>query len=248
MKISMGERILALPNRIFAGRNRRDNISYGQHPQMRYDEFPSEEQNAPLVLFWYGGSWKTGNKGMYRFVGHMLQKMGAHAFVIDYPKTPDQKFPGFIEDAKLMLEHARKKYPGREIILMGHSAGGHTALITGMEAKEPVAKIISIAGACSLSERYWYPVFGESLRNGKSDPRNYVASAPQSTNFFFAHGAVDTIVIVNDSISLHRKLEAAGLKSQLNIIPIGDHIGILPMIAFGTFTRTRRKLKRFILS
>jgi acetyl esterase/lipase len=248
MKKTLGERTLIIPNRIFPGHNRRDNIAYGDHPLMRYDEFPSQNPNAPLVLFWYGGSWKTGNRGMYRFVGHMLQKMGAHAFVIDYPKTPERAFPGFIEDGTAMLEHVRKKYPDREIILMGHSAGGHTALLTGMQAEHTVSKIVSIAGVCTLSQRFWYPVFGEALRNGKSDPRHYAKTTPQDTKFFLAHGAIDTIVVVNDSITLHRKLEEAGKDSQLNIIPIADHIGILPMIAFGPFLRTKTKLKNFIHS
>ncbi len=246
MKKSFTELALIVPNLILSGSNRRDDISYGDHPLMKYDEFPAVSTEAPLVLFWYGGGWKSGNKNMYRFIGHRLQKMGAHAFVIDYPKYPERVYPGFTEDSDMVLAHIRSQYPGRKVILMGHSAGGNTALLTGMTTTEPVAKIISVAGACSIGERAWYEVFGEALKEGKTDPRNFVAKSSVSTEYLFIHGAFDTIVGVTDSISLHRNLKNYGAKSQLNIIALAEHILILPLLAFGPLFATRRKLKRFI--
>lgn len=246
MKKPFSELALIVPNRIFSGSNRRDNISYGDHPSMKYDEFPSDSPRAPLVLFWYGGGWKSGNKNMYRFMGHRLQKMGAHVFVIDYPKYPQRVYPGFTEDSNAALKHIRSQNPGRSIILMGHSAGGNTALLTGMIAEEPVSKIISVAGACTIDERAWYDVFGAALKEGKTDPRNFVAGSPISTEYFFIHGALDPIVVLNDSISLHRNLKNKGVKSQLSIITLAEHILILPLLAFGPLFATRRKLKRFI--
>lgn len=247
MKKSFTELVLTVPNLIFCGSHRRDNISYGDHPLMKYDEFPVVSPDAPLVLFWYGGGWKSGNKNMYRFIGHRLQRMGAHAFVIDYPKYPQRVYPGFTEDSNAALTSIRSQYPGRKIILMGHSAGGNTALLTGMTSVEPVSKIISVAGACTIGERAWYEVFGEALKEGKTDPRNFVGLSPLSTEYFFVHGAFDTIVGVTDSISLHRSLKIYGAKSQLNIIALAEHILILPLLAFGPLFITRRKLKRFIL-
>ncbi len=246
MKKSFAELALIIPNRIFRGTERRDDISYGNHPSMNYDEFPSLSSEAPLVLFWYGGGWKSGNKNMYRFIGHRLQKMGAHAFIIDYPKYPQRVYPGFTEDSNVVLNQIKSRYPGRKVILMGHSAGGNTALMTGMTATEPVAKIISVAGACTIGERPWYEIFGDALREGKTDPRNFVENSPVSTEYLFIHGAFDTIVGVTDSISLHRNLKKYGAKTQLNIIALAEHILILPLLAFGPLFATRRKLKRFI--
>jgi acetyl esterase/lipase len=247
MQKSFTERLLTFPNHIFSGTNRRDDIAYGDHPSMKYDEFPAVSPDAPLVLFWYGGGWKSGNKNMYRFMGHRLQKMGAHAFVIDYPKYPQRVYPGFTEDSNIVLAQIRNQYPGRPIILMGHSAGGNTALLTGMAADSNIAKIISVAGACTIGERAWYDVFGEALKQGKTDPRNFVDSSPLSTKYLFIHGALDTIVGVTDSITLNRKLKKKNITSQLNIVALAEHILILPLLAFGPLFFTRRKLKRFIL-
>ncbi len=249
MKPTRSERFLAPINRIMSGHGRRDDISYGPHPAMVYDEFPSRNPSAPIVMFWHGGGWTTGNKMMYRFMGHMLQKLGAHALVVGHPLYSEQTFPGFIDDAELAIDHVRRRFPGRPIFTMGHSAGAHTALIVAMKRRDdPIDGVISIAAPCTLSQRYWVHVFGETFRDGLHDPRTYIANSPVRTRYMLIHGGLDYTVVLADGISLNRRLQKAGYMSRLYVLKLADHFTILPLLAFGPLFATRRRLKRFIFA
>lgn len=248
MKKTISERLLIIPNKIFAGKKRQDNIPYGSHPDMVYDEFPSQHTDAPVVLFWHGGGWRSGNKEMYRFMGCMLQRLGAHAFVIGYPRFPKRTFPHFIDDAQLAIDHVRTRFPDRKIYLMGHSAGAHTALIASLTATKPVDGVISIAAPCTLAERYWYPVFGEAFRTKAHDPRSYISSKAGHTKYLLLHGAVDITVVVSDGVSMYRRLRKAGYSSSLKVLKLVDHFTILPLLGFGPLFRTRRQLEAFLKS
>lgn len=93
-------------------------------------------ERRPVVLFFYGGSWKEGSRAQYRFVGEALTSKGFIAVIADYRHFPDVKFPAFQTDAALALrwtvDHIAK-YNGNPdaIFVMGHSAGAHMgALLT----------------------------------------------------------------------------------------------------------------------
>ncbi|MDE2391131.1 MAG: carboxylesterase family protein, partial [Rhodospirillales bacterium] len=52
-------------------------ISYGPGPRQRLDVYiPRHANGAPLVVFYYGGSWEFGKKSLYRFVGAALASNG----------------------------------------------------------------------------------------------------------------------------------------------------------------------------
>lgn len=249
MKKTLGERMLTIPNALMSGKNRQDNVSYGKNPRMIYDEFPSKDKTAPIVMFWHGGGWATGSKEMYRFMGHALQRMGFHALVVGHPLYSEQTFPGFIHDAHAAVEHVRQKYPDRKIFTMGHSAGAHTALIVALSAKaKPVDGVISIAAPCTLAERYWANVFGDSFRDKLHDPRTYIAGSPKQTRYLLLHGAIDYTVVLSDGVSLNRRLKKAGMRSRLHVLKFADHITILPLLAFGPLLITRRRIKKFVLA
>lgn len=223
---------------------RRD-VSYGPREMMAYDEFPGDD-TAPLVIFWHGGSWKTGHKGMYRFVGRSLQRMGAHAFVVDYPKYPEQTFPGFLEDARLAAAQIVERHPGRRVVLMGHSSGAHTALLVSMKGLVEADAVVALAAPCTLSERYWRPVFGDAIRRGLHDPRTFAEAAPDKLSLLLIHGQRDKVVSVRDSISLQEKLVAFGKNSRLMTIPSLGHMLILPFSVFGWLPHVRRALAEII--
>jgi len=234
-------------NKHYSGNNRIDDISYGKKIDQKYDEFPSQDLNAPLVIFWHGGSWKYGNKSMYRFIGDRLQKWGTHAFIIGYTKYPDQTFPGFIQDAKQALKNIKATYPNRKVILMGHSAGANTALLVGLDKGKQADKVVSLACVCNLGKS-WEPVFGKALKDKSYDPREQVKDAYKKTEYMLIHGRLDHIVLVRDSISLFRRLKEYNFKAKLQLVTLSEHGLILIFTFIGPFYITRHKLKKFILS
>ncbi len=87
---------------------------------------------APLAVFFYGGSWQSGSRELYRFVGASLAAQGVVTVIPDYRVHPQARYPDFLEDAARAVRFARdnaERWNGnpRHLILMGHSAGAYNA-------------------------------------------------------------------------------------------------------------------------
>ena len=51
--------------------------SYGPEERQKLDVYaPKDAQDRPVVVFFYGGSWTAGRRGLYRFVGAALAERG----------------------------------------------------------------------------------------------------------------------------------------------------------------------------
>ena len=57
-----------------------------------------DRSGGPVVVFFYGGAWQSGNKGLYRFVAAALARRGYVAVLPDYRIYPEVRYPGFLED------------------------------------------------------------------------------------------------------------------------------------------------------
>lgn len=91
---------------------------------------PNHLENAPVVVFFYGGSWKVGKKEQYAFVGDYFASHGFVTVIADYRKYPQVKFPDFLKDGAEAINWTRqsiKEYGGdpNRISIVGHSAGAH---------------------------------------------------------------------------------------------------------------------------
>src|SRR6185436_8863637 len=122
-----------------AGITRTTDLAYGVQSRQQLDIYaPMQAHGAPVFLFWHGGSWKSGDKERYRFVGARLARQGFVVAIPNYRLAPEDSFPAFEQDAALavrwMSDHARDfgGDPAR-MFLSGHSAGGHIALILALD-------------------------------------------------------------------------------------------------------------------
>src|SRR3954463_8944429 len=63
--------------------------SYGPESRQQLDVYsPKDAQDRPVVVFFYGGSWTTGRRGLYRFVGAALAERGIVTVLPDYRLYP----------------------------------------------------------------------------------------------------------------------------------------------------------------
>jgi acetyl esterase/lipase len=86
----------------------------------------------PVVIFIHGGSWNSGSKGFYSFIGRRLAKQGVVAVIINYRLAPQVQIPQMADDCARALAwtvHNISRYSGdpARIFTMGHSAGGGLA-------------------------------------------------------------------------------------------------------------------------
>lgn len=88
------------------------NVPYGDQPRQRLDVYMPSQALAdkalatggtPLVVFFYGGSWSSGDRADYRFVGEALAAQGIAVVVADYRLSPEVRYPVFVQDSALAM-------------------------------------------------------------------------------------------------------------------------------------------------
>ena len=232
-------------------------IAYGTEPRQVLDLYPSpDRRHDTVVVFWYGGSWRSGSKQTYRFMGRALSSLGYTVVVPDYRLYPQAIFPAFIDDAAAAVKWVRDNLQPRRIILMGHSAGAHIASILVLEPHYLAAvglSLADIAGFVGLSGPYDFtphpdlrPVFG-SAPASQWNPVDLVTS-PQAVPLMLVHGRRDHIVKLSNLYTLQKAVTTAGGRVETQIYPWFGHFTILlPFITRFVIARSMKvRLQGFI--
>ncbi len=198
---------------------------------------------APVVVFFYGGYWRNGERAQYRWVGEALARGGVVAIVPDYRKFPSTGLDGFMADAASAVAWARAhagEHGGdpERIVLMGHSAGAHLAALLATNASWLGAHQIKpkdLCGVVGLAGPYdFLPLTGPKLieifgterdEQLRSQPTHFVDG--DEPPMLLLHGAADTTVGQHNTENLARKLESAGVRTQVRIYPDVKHAGML---------------------
>jgi acetyl esterase/lipase len=197
---------------------------------------------APVVLFFYGGTWRDGQRDYYRFVGEALARNGVTVLVPDYRKAPAHVFPEFMEDAASVAAWAKAhaaEYGGdpARIHLMGHSAGAQMAALLATDPRylarwrlrpRDFASVIGLSGAYDflpIRERKVRQVFPDPARWPDSQPVNFVDG--DEPPFLLLHGLSDRRVWQQNSERLAALLQAAGEPVTLKLIPRTGHIAMV---------------------
>lgn len=214
---------------------------YGKEQRQQLDLFMPETlvAGSPVVVFFYGGGWKHGEKGQYGFVGHSLGGKGYITVIPDYRLYPEVTFPAFVEDGAKVLswvhEHVEQARHG--VVVMGHSAGAHTAALLALDpsylkaAGQPfsiVRGMIGLAGPYGFNPMKYKstrPIFADVEVIEKAMPVNFACSARIPLLLF--HGADDRVVIPENSRTLKRRVnECAGNVKYVELDDMG-HFSIV---------------------
>lgn len=191
---------------------------------------------VPVMVFFYGGSWQTGAREDYRFVGRRLAQQGMLVLVADYRTYPATTFPGFVEDGASAVAWARAhaaEWGGdpRCLFVAGHSAGAQIAALLATDKRYLAAhgmKPSDLAGAIALSGPLDFaitgdlvPVFGDPGRWPDAQPVNFVDG--DEPRFLLIHGLRDKVVEAQDSRELAVRLQRAKVPVTLQLLPEGGH-------------------------
>lgn len=150
-------------------------IAYGVESRQKLDIYqPLPARSAavgqrPLIVFFYGGTWSSGDRGMYRFVGEALASQGAIVVIPDYRLSPQVTYPVFVQDsAKAMkwgLDNAvRLGADPKRVYVMGHSSGGYNAAMLALDSRwlgEVGASPKQLAGWIGLAGPYDFLPMGD---------------------------------------------------------------------------------------
>ena len=116
-------------------------VPYGSDARHQLDIYtpaPKLASTAPVVVFFYGGNWDSGERADYAFVGHALASRGIVAVIADYRLYPQVRYPEFLHDAAqavawTMREVARYGGDAQRLYVMGHSAGAYNAAMVALD-------------------------------------------------------------------------------------------------------------------
>lgn len=221
----------------FGAYQRQTDIPYGSDPQQRLDVYVPDKPPTvprPLIVFWYGGRWTSGDKSDYRFVGAALAELGYVAVLPNYRHYPQVKMPGFMDDAAhaalWAAAHAADfAADPQRLYLMGHSAGAHLAALVALDTRYFVAagqRVPSIAGVIGLSGPYdFLPLLDPDVQDMFGPPKNYPDSQPinfvrsDAQPMLLVHGLKDDTVWPKNSRNLATALSARGVPVTLKLYP-----------------------------
>jgi acetyl esterase/lipase len=233
---------------LFGPCRRRADLAYGADSRHRLDVYLPHKpagSRAPLVLFWHGGRWSSGDKAEYRFVGSALAELGYATMIANYRCYPKVKLAGFMDDAARAAlwaaEHAADfEADPRQLYLMGHSSGAHMAVLLSLDPRyfTALGRVAPrIAGVVGLSGPYDFlplreadvqDMFGPPALYPQSQPINFVhRDAPP---MLLIHGSKDGLVSPWNSRNIAAALTALGVPVTLKLyagIAHGDTVAAL---------------------
>ncbi|MBI3512857.1 MAG: alpha/beta hydrolase, partial [Proteobacteria bacterium] len=218
-------------------------LPYGAGPRQRLDVYrpaAPAARPAPVLVFFYGGNWQTGARRDYRFVGQALAAQGFVTVVPDYRLYPEVRYPGFVEDGAAAVAWtaaniARFGGDPRRIVVAGHSAGAHTALMLALNPGFGVARG-TLAGAVGLAGPYDFEPTGTTRdilavdRGGPSAmPIDYADGTTPPV--LLITGDADTTVYPRNSERLAARIRARGGRAELIVYPGVGHIRVVAALA-----------------
>lgn len=227
-------------------------FAYGNGPRQRLDVYRpvGTAAAAPVIVFVHGGSWQSGDKSLYRWLGKSLASQGFVAVLVNYGLMPTVKFPDSARDvaAAVAYVHQHAGEWGGDVgrlTLMGHSAGAHLTALVAYDGRYLAAHALTptlLQGYVGLSGPYDFlldtPLLratfaGPAEREHDAQPINFAsAAAPRS---LLVMGRDDTTVNPRNTRSLGARLRQLGAPVE-ELWVDGDH-----GVTVGAFSRLYRE-------
>ncbi len=227
-----------------------ENIEFTRTPvSLRLDaHIPPGKGPFPAVILVHGGGWTAGSKTA-NFVVPLfdpLTRTGYAWFTIDYRLAPEYPYPAAVQDVESAIafvrQHAKEyKVDGKNIALMGESAGAHLVNLVGTRNRPPaqVAAVVSFYGPIDMVE-FCKRLQGKPVSKGLADffqitewndaataklreasPATYLSR--KTPPFLFIHGTKDEAVPYEQATLAVELFKKAGVPCDLITVQDGVH-------------------------
>jgi len=210
-----------------------------------------------VIIFIHGGSWSSGKKETYWWLGRNLARKGFVTVLINYGLAPDNTYEQMGMDCasavSWVADHITE-YGGNpdRIFLMGHSAGAHLAELINSDPKylkaagmnRPVRGMI-LNDAFGLDMHEYLSTaqkdadYYNFLRTFSDQPAVWAKGSPMSyldqvrNPHLIFYGAKTYPAIQMQSERINKTLLAEKVKTEMHVIRGKKHIGMISQMIFG---------------
>ena len=196
--------------------------SYGDHADNVVDAWDNNADTVAVLV--HGGYWRVAYDRSYLVpFAEYLVAQGLSVASLEYRRIGNGgEWPVLLQDVTAGVDKVVELFPGKRIVLVGHSAGGHLALLA---ADRPgVAKVVSVAGLCDLARAHELGLSNNAVTEllggdlgqlAEADPMN---RTPPPVPVTLLHGDADTHV----PLELSQRYQAKS-GAELLVLPGIDH-------------------------
>ena len=192
--------------------------------------------DTPKLLLIHGGGWHSEKyqRGTLADVAEIFRNAGYVVYNIDYRLAPAAPWPKIGDDC---LASARKlvscegqpqlcAVARKPVFILGASAGGHLALMTGLRLpRADVLGIVSVSGIADPKEdmKLHPQRYADLFAGGEPTPLAFPAAhlTANSPPVLFTHYRHDKVVPIASASSLARRMKEMGLRAECYFYDFG---------------------------
>ena len=207
---------------------------------------PNGSGPSPVLVFLYGGGWRSGSKEDVAYVGAAFARRGFVVVIPEYRHFPAASLSDILADNAAAVAWAighASEFGGdpHRVVVAGHSSGAWAAAMLGLDATwleragsspEDLAGIVGLAGpyaTSALTDPLDKQVFTGA--DPAMQPINH-ADAGRHPALLLLSGAEDQDVRPTGTIALADRLQASEQPPQTHIYPGLGHGQIVRSLSF----------------
>ena len=224
-------------------------VVYAEGGQGRLDVYSPRvlRPHAPVAVLVYGGSWQSGEKGLYGFVGLSLASRSIVTVIPDYRVYPQVRYPDFLTDNAQAVAFAKQhaaEWGGDSdrLYLIGHSAGAYNVAMlaldppwlgsVSLDSRREIKGVVGLAGPYDflpLRDPKLKIIFGPEECLTETQLITHVARAGPPMRLLA--GSKDTVVDPGNSMQLAAAIRAHGGLISTEIYPGLGHVSLITSVS-----------------
>lgn len=219
----------------------RCDLPYGPVARQKLDCFSAGEEH-PVLVFFHGGYWRALDKSGFSFLAQAFVAGGWTTVLPNYTLAPHADIDEIVSEARAAVEWVVRFLlrDGMPLVLAGHSAGGHLALMCALDdrrsrgpAAAPIDGVIPVSGLFDL-EPIRHTSINELVRFSadaayRNSPVKRVAPSP--VPLLLIVGSAETEEFRGQTMRFAKEWSAAGNQAEILLAEGLNHFSVLRALA-----------------